>query len=122
MLSDAVRMTGGAWSTRGVIPFGPDYGSALFQVPATGGDPKPATVMDAERGDLLHTGLSFLPDGNHFLFRINVNSSPKGVWVGSLDSPEVKQVLTDNTSAAYASPGWRLFCSNTILMAQAFDS
>ncbi|GAC1623024.1 MAG: hypothetical protein NVS9B13_16420 [Candidatus Acidiferrum sp.] len=122
ILCDAARMTGGAWSTNGVIVFGPDYGSALFQVPATGGEPKPVTVMDAARADLSHSTPHFLPDGIHFLFRINVNVNPKGVWVGSLDSPEVKQVLTDNTYAAYASPGWLLFVRNQVLMAQAFDA
>jgi serine/threonine protein kinase len=122
VLCDAARMTGGAWSTKGVILFGSDYGSVLFQVPATGGEPKPVTVRDNARGDFGHTTPSFLPDANHFLFRISVNSNPQGVWIGSLDSPEVKQILTDNTSAIYASPGYLIFARNLALMAQAFDA
>ena len=123
VLCDAARMTGGAWSTRGVILFGSDYGSVLYQVPSTGGEPKPVTVSNAGgRGDFGHTAPSFLPDANHFLFRISVNSNPQGVWVGSLSSPEVKQILTDNTSAIYASPGYLIFARNLALMAQAFDA
>ena len=123
VLCDAARMTGGAWSTKGVILFGSDYGSVLYQVPATGGEPKPVTVSNAGgRGDFGHTAPSFLPDANHFLFRISVNSNPQGVWVGSLSSPEVKQMLTDNTSAIYASPGYLIFARNLALMAQAFDA
>ena len=99
ILCDAARMTGGAWSSQGIIVFGPDYQSALFQVPATGGEPKPVTVKDPARGDNQHVSPAFLPSGKHFLFRITPN---KGVWVGSLDSKEVKQVLTGNTNAAYA--------------------
>ncbi len=123
VLCDAARMTGGAWSTKGVILFGSDYGSVLYQVPATGGEPKPVTVSNAGgRGDFGHTAPSFLPDANHFLFRISVNSNPQGVWIGSLDSPEAKQVLTDNTSAVYASPGYLIFVRNSALMAQAYDA
>ncbi|MCU1306765.1 MAG: hypothetical protein JWN45_1460 [Acidobacteriaceae bacterium] len=120
VLCDAARMTGGTWSNKGVIVFGSDYGSALFQVPATGGEPKPATIMDAKLANFGHSAPYFLPDGKHFLFRINI-TDPKGVWVGSLDSPDIKQVLTDNTNAAYAS-GFLLFLRNQVLMAQPFDT
>ena len=122
VLCDAARMTGGAWSTKGVILFGSDYGSALYQVPAAGGEPKAVTVPITARGDFGHTGPSFLPDANHFLFRVSVNTNPQGVWVGSLNSPEVKQVLTDNTSALYASSGYLIFVRNLTLTAQAFDA
>jgi eukaryotic-like serine/threonine-protein kinase len=122
VLCDAARMTGGAWSTKGVILFGSDYGSVLYQVPATGGEPKAVTVVDAAHGDFGHTSPSFLPDANHFLFRISMTTSPQGVWVGSLNSPEVKQVLTDNTSAVYTSQGYLIFVRNFALMAQAFDA
>jgi Tol biopolymer transport system component len=121
ILCDAARMTGGTWSNKGVIVFGSDYGSALFQVPATGGEPKQVTVLDVGRADWSHSGPYFLPDGKHFLFRINVND-PRGIWVGSLDSSEIKQVVTDNTNAVYAAPGWLLFLRNQVLMAQAFDA
>ena len=123
VLCDAARLTGGAWSKKGVIVFGPDYGSALFQVPATGGEPKPATIKDPKRGDTQHSNPNFLPDGKHFLFRNSANAStPIGIWVGSLDSPEVKQVLSDSTNAACAPPGWLLFLRNQTLVAQGFDA
>jgi serine/threonine protein kinase len=120
VLCDAARMTGGAWSSKGIILFGSDYGSALFQVPATGGEPKPVTVMDAKHLNFGHSNPYFLPDGKHFLFKIRGNADPLGVWVGSLDSSEVKQVLNESTNAVYA-PGWMLFIRNEVLMAQAFD-
>nr|HEV7953893.1 protein kinase [Candidatus Acidoferrales bacterium] len=122
VLCDAARMTGGAWSTKGVILFGSDYGSVLYQVPATGGEPKAVTIVNAAHGDFGHTSPSFLPDANHFLFRVSMTTNPQGVWVGSLNSPEVKQLLTDNTSAVYASPGYLIFVRNSALMAQAFDA
>jgi serine/threonine protein kinase len=123
ILCDAARMTGGSWNSKGVIVFGSDFGSALFQVPATGGEPKPVTIRDTERGIPQHSNPVFLPDGKHFLFKIGENTTaPSGVWVGSLDSQEVKQVLPDNTNVAYALPGWLVFVRNQALVAQAFDA
>ena len=122
-LCDASRMTGGAWSPRGIIVFGADYTSGLFQVPATGGEPRPVTKLDEARADSSDANPNFLPDGNHFIYRINVGALPKGIWVGSLDSPEVKQVLPDeNANAIYAAPGWLLSLRNRIIMAQVFDA
>ena len=121
-LCDAARLTGGSWSPKGVIIFGPDYRTELFQIPATGGEPKAVTVKNSERGDDQHSHPFFLPDGNHFLFRINANPRPKGIWIGSLDSPVVSQLLSDNTTAAYAPPGWLLYVRNEVLVAQEFDA
>lgn len=123
ILCDAARMTGGAWNSKGVIIFGSDFGSALFQVSAAGGEPKPVTFKDGENIFAQHSNPVFLPDGKHFLFRLGgVAANPRGVWVGSLDSQEVKQVLTDNTNVAYAPPGWLVFVRNQALVAQAFDA
>jgi Tol biopolymer transport system component len=121
VLCDAARMTGGAWSRKGVIVFGSDYGSVLYQVSAEGGEPKPVTVKLAGEADYGHTGPSFLPDGEHFLFRINMNAEPKGVWVGSLGSTERKRIIADNTAALYAPPGFLIFVRNQALVAQPFD-
>ena len=122
-LCDAARMTGGTWNSKGVIVFGPDFGSVLFQVPATGGEPRPVTFKDTDHSSFQHSSPAFLPDGNRFLFTIGSNSAkPGGVWAGSLDSRELKQVLADNTNVAYAPPGWLIFVRNQALVAQAFDA
>src|SRR5207248_1525758 len=60
----------------------------------------------------------FLPDGRHFLFYVET----RGIWAGSLDSPEVKQILPDNSRFAYAPQGYVLFNRNDALVAQAFDA
>jgi Tol biopolymer transport system component len=121
ILCDAARMTGGAWSPRGVIVFGSDYGSVLYQVPAIGGQPRAVTKKMEEGAHYGHTGPWFLPDGGHFLFRININAEPRGVWVGSLDSDERKQILPDNTGAIYGD-GHLIFVRNQALVAQPFDA
>ncbi len=121
ILCDAARMTGGSWSPNGVILFGSDYGSVLYQVPSGGGQPKAVTQKMDEGADNGHTSPWFFPDGKHFLFRININSSPRGLWVGSLDSQDRKQILTDNTGGIYAA-GYLIFVRNQALVAQPFDT
>ena len=122
-LCDAARLTGGSWSTKGIIIFGPDYRTALFQVPAAGGEPKAATVKNSERGDDQHLRIRFFcRTGIIFLFRININPGSEGIWIGSAGFGGGEPTLPDNTIAAYAPPGWLLYVHNEVLVAQEFDA
>jgi Tol biopolymer transport system component len=120
-LCDAPDFNGGTWSRAGVIVFAPNSGGGLYQVPATGGEPKPVTSRDAAHGGTSHRHPYFLPDGRHFLYRV-LGTGEHRTFAGSLDSKEVKQVLPDGASAVYAPPGWLLFVRNGALLAQAFDA
>ena len=53
---------GGSWNAEGTIVFSPDFQSTLMQVPASGGTPKPVTVMNTMKHDS-HRWPYFLPDG-----------------------------------------------------------
>ena len=118
VLCDAARLVGGTWNKDGIIVFAPDYRTALMQVSAQGGEPKPVAMRFADQMAESHRYPDFLPDGRHFLFR----RDPKGVWAGSLDSPETRQVLVEVTPFVYAQPGWLVFVRNDALVAQAFDA
>lgn len=117
-LCDATRMVGGTWNKDGTIVFAPNYRTALMQVSAQGGEPRPiyskTGVNEAERDRFPY----FLPDGRHFLFY----REPGGIWIGLLNSPEVKQVAADTGVAVYASPGWLIFLQNDALVEQTFDA
>jgi serine/threonine protein kinase len=119
VLCDAARLVGGTWSKDGVIVFGPDYDTALRQVPVQGGEPKPVN-MKAEGKDVeVRTRYPyFLPDGRHFIFP----RGQQGIWAGSLDSPDLKQIVDQAGVAIYAPPGWLIFLRNDTLVAQAFDA
>jgi len=118
VLCDSARLIGGSWSKGGIIIFAPDYRTTLVQVSANGGEPRPVD-MKLESNDVeRHRFPYFLPDGRHFIFF----REQKGIWTGSLDSTEIKQVSDARSVAAYAPPGWLVFLQNDALVAQSFDT
>ena len=67
-LCDAAPGISGAWSRDGVIVFSQAGGTALQKVSASGGLPTPATALG--EGETGHSRPAFLPDGQHFIFRV----------------------------------------------------
>ncbi len=114
---------GGAWAPDGTIIFSPGEQS-LLRISAAGGEAKPATTTPSE--DWGHLWPSFLPGGRRFLFTARKPSqsseiSRQGIYIGSLDSPEVTQLLPDLSSAFYAPPGYIVFVRDGKLTAAPFD-
>jgi len=128
VLCDAARIVGGTWSKEGIIVFGPDYRTTLVQVPATGGEPQAIKITSEDPANERHNNPIFMPDGRHFLLRRGVGSGALagservGVWAGSLDAPDIKEILPDDTNFVYTPEGWLVFVRNDTLFAQAFDS
>jgi len=118
VLCDAARMVGGTWNKDGVIVFVPDYRKTLVQVSAQGGEPKPVAMKIEDNTDERHRYPYFLPDGRHFLFQRQLT----GIWAGSLDSPETKQILPDDSPFVYTPQGYLVLVRNDALVAQAFDA
>jgi serine/threonine protein kinase/Tol biopolymer transport system component len=113
---------GGTWNREGVIVLGSVAGP-LYRVAAAGGDPVPVTALDQSRFEATHRWPVFLPDGRHFLYYVRSNRAEDGgIYVGSLDSNDVKRLLPTSLNAAYAPPGFLLFVQNGALMAQRFDA
>lgn len=79
--------------------------------------------LDTSRGEGGHAWPSFLPAGKHFLFTVTSSrAESRGVHIGSLDSPESKRILTEDSNAQYDSAGFLVFNRNDTLMAQSFDA
>jgi Tol biopolymer transport system component len=116
-LCDATNPLGGTWNREGVIVFAQSLGG-LWKVAATGGQPEPVTAVDAARRQTSHRHPSFLPDGRRFLF-VGVPSNT--IWLGSLDSKETTQIVSADSQAQYAPPGYLLFTRQNTLLAQRFD-
>ncbi len=121
VLCDAARLTAGAWNANGDIIFGPDYGSAMFTVSAKGGEPRQVTFQEGER-DGQHSGGTFLPDGRRFLFNRLGSTELRGIWMGSLDSKEVKRIMPEGPTVRFAPPDWLIMVRNQVLVAQKFNT
>jgi Tol biopolymer transport system component len=120
-LCDGGSSRGGTWSSDGVILFQPQIGGPLFRVSAEGGQPVAVTSVDESPGT--HRWPYFLPDGRHFLFRIDGSAAENtGIFIGSLDSSETKRLLGADENAVYAPAGYVLFTREGTLMAQRFDA
>ncbi len=120
---DAQAGRGGTWNAQGIIVFAPAFQSALMQVPASGGVPKPVTVLDTSKHDS-HRWPYFLPDGKHFLYLAVTHIRPRdpndGIYYASLDGKENRMLMTAYTNATYAA-GRLLFMRESDLMAQSMD-
>jgi len=110
----------GSWSPGGVILF--DKGAELMQVSAQGGEPRPATRLDASRGEFMHLWPQFLPDGRHFQYlAVSQRAENSGIYVGSLDSPQTRRVLASGLGAVFSEPGYLLYVRSGTLVAHPFD-
>src|SRR5262249_14980816 len=94
---DAPGARGGTWYAKGTIILSPAFQSALVQVPASGGVPKPLTVLDTSKHDS-HRWPYFLPDGKHFLYLAVTHNRPRdpndGIYFASSDGKENRLLIT----------------------------
>ena len=121
VLADAPIGRGGTWNPDGVIVFAPSVADPLMRVAATGGSVTPVTRLAA--GQNSHRWPQFLPDGRRFLFLMTTGQpETHGVYVGSLSGGEPARVMSAETAAAYATPGYLLLVFRGVLAAYAFDA
>lgn len=113
---------GGTWNRDNVIVFAPSAEGPLSRVSGAGGAPVKLTTLDTSRQEIAHRHPRFLPDGKHFLF-FALSSTPENsaVYVGSLDSKDVKMIMPADVMAGFAPPDQLLFMRKSALMAQRFD-
>ena len=111
-----------SWGSRGTILISSSpAGGPLFQVAATGGDPRPATTLSLQRGERAHLFPSFLPDGRRFVYLTHARADTSGVYLGSLEGDEPRRLLTASTVARYVT-GHLLYVASDTLVAQPFDA
>jgi dipeptidyl aminopeptidase/acylaminoacyl peptidase len=122
MVADAPFPLGGTWNRDGVILFAPALGP-LFRVSAEGGAVTPVTSLEQTYRDRVgaHAAPFFLPDGRHFFFVAGTGPFTGRVYVGSLDSKDIKMLPWTDSGAVYSPAGYALFRRESTLMAQPFD-
>ncbi len=122
---DVGAMRRGTWNRDGVILIAPtDW---IRKLSASGGPVSDATSLDRALQETVHSSPWFLPDNQHFLFRV-LSDKPEnaGVFVGSLASSSRTRLLDVSSRASY-SQGFLLFVRPTkpgvsTLFAQPFNA
>src|ERR1700723_2765629 len=114
-LCDARSGRGGTWNKDGVILFTPSgqMTGGLQRISASGGPVTSIAAPQNSAGEASQRWPMFLPDGKHYLFlssTITRTSDSDGIYVGQLDSTETQLVVKTTANAAYAAPGYLLFC------------
>ena len=117
---NALGFSAGTWARDGTVLFSTLGSAGIWRAAAEGGDAVAVTHLDAARGELNHSQVSFLPDGRHFLYYAGGQGEPIGLFVGSLDSPKRVRLLERGSRARYAA-GHLFFTRDKDLVAQPFN-
>jgi Tol biopolymer transport system component len=118
-ITDALGFSGGTWSREGTILFGSSKG--LFRVSAEGGRATAATTVEGQESG--HFWPAFLPDGRHYVYLAwSPQASSRGVYVGQLGAKNKTKLMSAESNAVYAAPGYIVFHRDASLFAQAFDT
>ena len=112
---------GGSWNGDGTIIFGNNPGGPIFRVSSTGGEPVAITRVEVPR-HRGHMFPQFLADGRHFLFYVNGIPEARGVYVGELDTANVKRLFDSDSPARYLASGSVVFTRGGKLLVQGFDA
>jgi Tol biopolymer transport system component len=116
----------GTWSATGDIIFAGSAG--LYRVSAAGGEPVALTRVDRSRGEFSHRFPFMLPDGRRFLYLVRSSQDAhQGIFIGSLDEPQLKQRLVPDDSNASWDVGpdgqlYLIFVRDLALLAQPFSA
>jgi Tol biopolymer transport system component len=115
---------GGVWTPEGEIIFAPEYNTALYRVPATGGEPTPLTALEENR-HTSHRWPALLPDGRHLVYlAISHNtgdSRSNEVRIVAIDGSGDRPLVSSSANGAVASDHL-FFMRGLTLMAQPLNA
>ncbi len=120
---DATLGGGAAWLSDDRIVYARPTG--LWQVPATGGQPRHFTTVDAEKGEASHVGPQALPRDRGIVFTILNKSGTiedAAIAVVPLPGGTPRVLVRGGASARYAASGHLVYVRGTDLMAVPFDA
>ena len=118
-LAQVSGFTGGTWNRSGIILYGSPQG--LFRVSAEGGTPEPVTTVEAPESG--HLWPSFLPDGVRYVYLAwSGEPAERALQAASLDTADRTRLLTVESNAVYAEPGYLLYQRESAVYAHPFDA
>jgi serine/threonine-protein kinase len=118
VLADAATPRGAVWGTGGTIVFAPLSAGVLYQVPDSGGEPKPLTRY--ERGENTHRLPDFLPGARAVVFAAGTGTRLR-IASYSFDSGEQRELIPSGTQPRYVPSGHLTYVQSGTLMAVPFD-
>jgi len=123
-LCDVPASRGGSWGPDGTIVFATPN-TALMRVSSDGGEPRPATTLDAALGEASHRQPQVLPDGKTVVFAagpaVTANEwNEAHIVVQSLVTGERHVLVARGSSPRYAA-GTLLYLAGHTLVAQRFE-
>jgi Tol biopolymer transport system component len=111
----------GSWNRDGIIVF--SHRGVLHRVSGSGGEAVNISELDRSREEVFHARPQFLPSGRHFLYMAwSGKPENRSIYIGSLDSKIKTRLMTTESNAVYAPPGFILFLKERALMARPFDA
>jgi serine/threonine protein kinase/Tol biopolymer transport system component len=109
----------GTWGSGGTIVFSEDGDGNVYRVPATGGTP---LLLVDNKSHSARRWIHFLPDGRRFVFyKYPELEKNEGIYAGSIDSSEIKQVVPMPPTRAQYVSGYLLYPRDGSLVARPFD-
>jgi Tol biopolymer transport system component len=111
--------SGASWGKNGVILFSTAGQYIIWQIPETGGMPRPAATLDGPDQFSLSRP-HFLPDGVNFLFYAQGRDGERGIYQGMLNA-NLKRRLIDSESAGVFASGKLYYTKNGALRARSLD-
>jgi Tol biopolymer transport system component len=122
VLCDAPAPRGGSWGSGGTIIFSPNVGGEIQRVSENGGQPTAFPGLTSKEG-YTYRWPAFLPDGRHFLyFLFGADPGLNGIHAASLDPGKTVRLVSADSGAVYAAPGFLLYPSGGRLMGQRFNA
>ena len=124
-LCEAPILRGASWGADGTILFSPVGTASLLRVSDKGGEPKPLTTLNPEKGEATHRWPDILPGGKTALFTIHgMSGDYESARIGavSLETGERRIVFEGGTHARYLPTGHILYVRGSSLFAVPFDA
>ncbi len=122
-LTTVGNFQGGTWGPDGQILFTGIGEFQLFRIPDSGGDP--VAVTKKQPGEASHRVPLFLPGGRQFVFFATGTQAVQGIYLGSLDAPDVTRLTEADAAGGYvgtrSATGWLLFVRQGALVARRLD-
>jgi serine/threonine-protein kinase len=125
VLCDAPTLRGASWGADGTILFSPVGNTPLLRVSDKGGEPKPLTKLEPEKGERTHRWPDILPGGKTALLTIHsLSADYESARIGavSLETGERRILFEGGTHARYVSSGHIIYARAGSLFAVLFDA